>query len=250
MKRGWCKIMIFLKRNQVMEAFQKKTTVLLGIAQIGGAPWQSWFWHFLVLTRFSKWKSCPIYLQGRGRGGGPICTMPKRKAVLKASLTLEDSSKRWVKFHILAMVKWKWPFFSSRQGPLRLRKSGQRKRRRLGSKKLQGQQLVRAGERGAKQAESKDVKQFVKAVPFRGNSEGPWPQRRARSESERWSVRDSVLSQGWTPILSSSSSSGEGFRPVQGRTWSTSDILFKAVFKLPMRFTGYSVVVISSYVVK
>lgn len=104
------------------------------------------------------------------------------------------------------------------QGPLRLRKSGQRKRRRLGSKKLQGQQLVRAGERGAKQAESKDVKQFVKAVPFRGNSEGPWPQRRARSESERWSVRDSVLSQGWTPILSSSSSSGEGFRPVQGRT--------------------------------
>ena len=62
------------------------------------------------------------------------------------------------------MVKWKWLFFSSRQGPLRLRKSGQRKRRRLGSKKLQGQQLVRAGERGAKQAESKDVKQFVKAV--------------------------------------------------------------------------------------
>ena len=83
MKRGWCKIMIFLKRNQVMEAFQKKTTVLLGIAQIGWAPWQSWFWHFLVLARFSKWKSCPIYLQGRGRGGGVNLYHAQKKRCFK-----------------------------------------------------------------------------------------------------------------------------------------------------------------------
>ena len=78
-----------------MEAFQKKTTVLLGIAQIGGGPLAKLILTFFGFDTFFKVKKLPNLLAGEGEGeGGSICTMPKRKGVLKASLTLEDSSKR------------------------------------------------------------------------------------------------------------------------------------------------------------
>jgi len=99
------------------------------------------------------------------------------------------------------------------QGPLRLRKGG-KKKRRLG---VPRRQLARAGEGpGASQAESKEVKQFVKA-----ESEGRRPLRRARARagSEQWSKRDTV-SQDWTPVLRSASGP-VGFKPI--RAQSTSD---------------------------
>ena len=96
---------------------------------------------------------------------------------------------------------------------MRLRKGG-KKKRRLG---VPRRQLARAGEGpGASQAESKEVKQFVKA-----ESEGRRPLRRARARagSEQWSKRDTV-SQDWTPVLRSASGP-VGFKPI--RAQSTSD---------------------------
>ena len=80
---------------------------------------------------------------------------------------------------------------------------------------------MRAGEGPGtrRQAESKDVKQFVNAAHVR-ESEGRRPLRRARAGSEQWSKRDTV-SQDWTPVLRAAS--GEGFKPIQGRAQSTSD---------------------------
>lgn len=105
------------------------------------------------------------------------------------------------------------------QGPLRLRKAGQKKRRLGAPPPLEARRhLARGGGGpGASQAESQEVKQFVKA-----ESEGRRPLRRARARagSERWSQRDTV-SQDWTPVLRSAS--GEGFQPIQGRAQSTSD---------------------------
>ena len=70
-----------------------------------------------------------------------------------------------------------------------------------------------------RQAESKDVKQFVNAAHVR-ESEGRRPLRRARAGSEQWSKRDTV-SQDWIPMIRS----GSGFKPIQAKAQSTSDHL-------------------------
>jgi len=102
------------------------------------------------------------------------------------------------------------------QGPIRLRKSGNKKRR-LGAPQPRRQLARGEGGPGTRQAASQEVKQFIKA-----ESEGRRPLRRARARagSEQWSQRDTV-SQDWTPVLRAAG--GEGFKPIQGRAQSTSD---------------------------
>ena len=102
---------------------------------------------------------------------------------------------------------------------MRLRKAGQKKRRLGAPPPLQPRRhLARdGGGPGASQAESQEVKQFVKA-----ESEGRRPLRRARARagSEQWSKRDTV-SQDWIPMIRS----GSGFKPIQAKAQSTSDHL-------------------------